>query len=605
MKKCPLTLWIMLAVCSSGPLMARPGAMPSHVTVWDTMSPVGGAKDILDRSQWQVVPTDLLMLEKDPAAAASDPSHYGRAYAFQGDAAIENAELIVACLSREGRVVIHVKTDGTRQVELKPLTLKDKPAQITHCSVRQNTGDEAALALSFSAKGKADNLTTILSLGPTGILAIKPGEHMAGISLQSAMAYGVVPSFIGDDLVFDPSDYPALNTLYMPPENLFLGLLKGQDSILVTTWAPGDQKVTLSLDAESRAQGCIKSVDIEQDGKRLYLALLNAPGIWHREILKRSYLERDITLDWTRPFQAKWKTQLLESKAPTTFVFRAAKQKIWRGAVGSYTYPVWFDGDAAVYRLSKKIPPKGESIVYFTERQDTPLSVLAPLDVMKASLDGDQVDDILDVSGRQLRTHHRRDSKGIRRACTCGCTEAIEAVFKAGQEKARQRYVAEAVEDMVYFVTEHVKRIEEYQAFARDMIAFLERTGQSEGDLKPFVDPLLEITKTLQTDYNRAKANMKTLAHADQLARKTNALAQAKRPENLKACLELGKQWRAMGGAQDDVIAQSHRIVRTLFNEAGTQGVATPGTAKIASQIRDRCRQCLRNPDGYEIWPNY
>ncbi len=600
-KTCHVMMCALLWMGSLG--LAQSQTVRSHVTVWDTVTPLGNTVD--SRDQWQAVPTDLLMLEKNPAAATADPSHYGRAYAFTGDTVIETPSMMAACLAHEGRVAVYAKADRTRQVEIIPLPLKDKAARITQCVILQNSGDEATLNISFSTKSSAQDMHMTLSLGRTSILAIKPDKHMTGVSLKSRMAYGVVPSFIGDDLVFSPGDYPALNTLCVPSENLFLGLLQGQGHMVVATWAPGQQRVTLSLDGESRTQGHLKSVDIQQDGKRLYLTLLAAPGIWHREPLKRTYLERDITLDWTRPFQAKWKTQLLENKTRTTYVFRSSKQKIWRGDVGSYTYPVWLEGDHAVYRLSKKIPPKGESIVYFTERQDTPLSVLAPLDVMKASLGGDQVDAIVDVPGRRLRTHHRRGSEGIRRACTCGCTAAIEAVFKAGQEVDRRPYVEEAVDDMVFFVTEHVKRIEEYQAFARAMVAFLERTGQSAGHLKPFVDHMMEITKTLQTDYNRAKGNMKTLDYTNQLARKTRTLTQKTGPDNLKTCLELGKQWRAMGGAQDDVIAQSHRIVRTLFYEAGTQGVATPRAAEIASQIRDRCRQCLRNPDGYEIWPDY
>jgi hypothetical protein len=68
-----------------------------------------------------------------------------------------------------------------------------------------------------------------------------------------------------------------------------------------------------------------------------------------------------------------------------------------------------------------------------------------------------------------------------------------------------------------------------------------------------------------------------------------------------------------MGGAQDSVIAQVHSITRKLSQEAGygcvNQPQAVPlGMAKsieIAQEIRRRCRRCLRNPDGYEIWPDY
>jgi hypothetical protein len=286
-------------------------------------------------------------------------------------------------------------------------------------------------------------------------------------------------------------------------------------------------------------------------------------------------------------------------------VFKESSQSIWRGAVGSYTYPVWFEGDTAVYRLGKKIPPQGESIVYFTERSGTPLSVRTPVDILEASLGRDLCDTLIDVPGRQLRTHHRRGAEGIRRACTCGCTEAIEAVFKAGEEVDRREYVVGAVGDMVYFVQRHVARIEEYQVFARDMIAFLNQAGKASGQAGSYIEHMTEIARELLDEYDRARENMKTLAYADQLASQTNALTQAKAPGNLEACLELGKKWRAMGGAQDDVLAQCHRITRKLFCEAGYQAVDHAEAVKIATQIRARCRQCLRNPDGYEIWPNY
>jgi len=600
-----LTLWVMVLALPWASLMAQSQASTPNVFIWDTMAPLSKAVDIQDKRKWRLVPANSLLLEANPTAAMSDPSYYGRAYAFKGDAVVENRQLIAAVSARAGGMVVYSKTDSNTQITIVPRSLKGRAVSTTQCSIIQNTGDEATLEVSFSAKGEAETLRALFSLGRTGIITIRPTGRMKGVSLISDIEYGVVPSFIGDDLVFDPKQYPSLDRLCMPAENLLLGLLKGRHSMLVVTWPKGKQAVTLSLNTETRAQGLINSVDLDNDGKDLYVSLLEAPGIWHKESLERTYLERDITTRWKRPFSAKWKTQLLESRTKTTFAFKEAKQNIWRGVVGSYTYPVWFDGDAAVYRLSKRIPPKGESIIYFTERQGTPLSVSAPVDIMKASLGRNMVDAMLDVPGRQLRTHHRRGAEGIRRACTCGCTEAIEAVFKAGQEVDRKQYVEDAVADMVYFVARHVARLDEYQAFAKDMIEFLALTRKTAGEARPFVDSMVEITKDLQTEYDRAKENMKTLGYADELARKTKALSRDKKPDNLKACLELGKQWRAMGGAQDDVLAQSHRIARKLFQEAGYRGAETPKAAEIAKQIRERCRQCLRNPDGYEIWSNY
>jgi hypothetical protein len=69
--------------------------------------------------------------------------------------------------------------------------------------------------------------------------------------------------------------------------------------------------------------------------------------------------------------------------------------------------------------------------------------------------------------------------------------------------------------------------------------------------------------------------------------------------------MDLLKAWRAMGGAQDYVVAQCHVITRKLFQEAGYGAATEPKALAVAQEVRARCRQVLRNPDGYEIWANY
>jgi hypothetical protein len=272
---------------------------------------------------------------------------------------------------------------------------------------------------------------------------------------------------------------------------------------------------------------------------------------------------------------------------------------------GSYNYPVWFDGETAFSHLSKKVPPKGEAVIYFLEGQDTPLSVSTPVDIMQATLGRQFCDAMLDAPGRKLRTHHRRGGDGVHRACTCGCTEAIQAVFAAGEECQKKDYVAEALDDMVYFVRRHLERIDEYRHFADDTAKFLEARATSTPELRPYLESLQQIVQQIPQEYNIQKDNMKSLEHAGELTRQTLALTAARNTNNLAAYMELLKTWRAMGGAQDYVVAQCHMISRKLSQEAGygslTQGEAVP----VAQEIRARCRKVLRNPDGYEIWPDY
>jgi len=595
----------------SGMALVRAGESPlaagiaSAPRLWDTGSPFGEAVDTANRGTWKVVPSDLLKLEVDPLKASSDPGYYGREYTFKGDAVVENGYVTAVFWSGKGRVVLYSKADEAKKViELVPLQVKTQPTRVSRCEVLRNAGDEVALSVSFSV-GAGQELSAVVAFDKTPIIEIRPAENMKGISLAGSVAYGVAPSFVGDDLILAPAQFTSANTLHAPADNLFLGLLQGESSMLTMTWPNGKQQMRLNLGNDGQGTRLIESIDFDNDGQSLYLALLEAPGIWHREELKPSYLEKDVTIQWKRPFPAEWTTQLDEGGVKASFGFRQSKGQIWRAAAGMYIYPVWFDGDNTVYHLSKKVAPKGESLTYFLEGKGTPASILTPGDMMKATLGRQVSDTILDPAGRKLRTHHRRAGEGVRRACTCGCTEAIQAVCDAGQEVEKAEYVDGAVDDMVYFVTRHVARIEEYRAFADDMIKFLQATGNSSPELKPYLDGLEQIARQISQEYATQKENIKSLDYADELARKTKALTAKKDPQNLPTYKDLSEKWRAMGGAQDGLLGQYHVIVRKLHQEAGYGCVTEPKAVEVAQEVRRRCRLCLRNADGYEIWPNY
>jgi hypothetical protein len=137
------------------------------------------------------------------------------------------------------------------------------------------------------------------------------------------------------------------------------------------------------------------------------------------------------------------------------------------------------------------------------------------------------------------------------------------------------------------------------------MIQFLRTAAASQPELKTYLDGLLQIAQRIPDEYNVQKENIKSLEYAEELSRKTLALLQKKDPKNLPTCLDLGKAWRGMGGAQDGLLGEYHIIVRQLFQEAGYSCLNQPRAVDVAREIRSRCRQCLRNPDGYEIWPDY
>jgi hypothetical protein len=589
-----------------------PGESPEQIRLWDTTTPVGDRIEGSERAEWQAVPTDLMRLEKDPHKASSDPGYYGREYSFRGDAVVEGPTIAAVFWSAKGRVVIYSKPEtsaaanslGTKLAEISLPQAGGAAGTISCPELVRNATDEVVLKIAFSTAGSPEASGTF-SFDRTGIVEIRPGEHLSTLRLTSTLDYGVLPSFIGDDLLFGGAEVLAKNRAWIPSENFFVGLLTGEDRELVMTWPQGKQRMCLRFGDAAEGRRQIEAIDFDTDRRSIYLAVLGGPGIWHRETLTPDYLEKDVTSHWKRPFAAKWKTQLYEEDLRTTFAFRPSKAEIWRGVPGSYQYPVWLEGDQALYHMSKKIPPRGESVVYCLEPQETPPAISTPVDILKASLGRAACDRILDVAGRKLRTHHRRGGDGVRRACTCGCTEVIQAVFEAGEEVGQKESIRRAVDDMIFFVRRHVERIEEYQRFAAEIHKTLEARKTAVPTIAPFVEHLQEIVDQIRSEYENQKANMKDLAHADDLAGQTMALTTRKDLSNVKAYMELLKAWRAMGGAQDYVLAKCHTIVRQLYQEAGYGCADLQEAVPVAEEIRARCRACLRNPDGYEIWADY
>lgn len=609
--------WMLVSLVgiSSLPLLraadgaSAPPLPSSRVVVWDTITRLGEALESLPRDGWKPVPSDLLALETNPAKASSDPGYYGREYTFRGDAVVETPEVLAVFGSAKGRVTLFSRGGSTGAVvtqiaSCSPISAGTGASGIARVEVVRNAADEAILNVAFTAGSTGKASEVVFAFDRTGVMEIKPAPGVAGMRIEAPIEFGVVPGFIGDDLVVSPTSDGASNPTHLPSENAFLGLLSGGHRELLMSWGQGRQVVRLQPGTGTGVRQ-FGAVEVETDGQSLFVAGAAAPGLWHRQPMVAKDLETDVKLPWKRPFPARWKVQLLEGDVRTTFTFREAKAEIWRGVPGSYNYPVWFEGDTAYLHPSKKVPPKGDAVIYFLEGQGTPAGMMTPADFIKATLGRSLAAEVLDPAGRRLRTHHRRGGDGVRRACTCGCTEAIQAVFESGEEVTQKDYIEEALGDMKYFVARHLDRIDEYQKFAASLAAKLEDMGKRSPDLKEYLETIKALAELIPQECSVQKENMKSLAHADELTRKTMALTARHDPGNTKAFMELLKAWREMGGAQDYVVAQCHMIARRIHQEAGYAAVQQPKAAVAAREIRSACRQVLRNPDGYEIWAEY
>ncbi|NDF01256.1 MAG: hypothetical protein EB034_23765, partial [Verrucomicrobia bacterium] len=280
-------------------------------TLWDlgVPAPTNGVPS--DRSAWKAVPTELFAFEANPGKASSDPGYSGREYYFTGDAAVENQGLLAVFSKTRGTVSLYAKSGTDAKAarliaEAVPLGIK-QGGPMSRVSIVRNAGDEVVLEVTYASAGESAQF----SFARNEIVELKPTGKLKSLRVLSALDYGVVPGFLGDDLIYDPAAFPESKTVAVPSENIFVGLQAGGDRMLVVTWPKGHQQIQLGLGgAEGKRR--IESLDLQGDGQSFYLASLTAPGIWHRETMKAGFLEKDVTLDWKRPFPAKWKTQLSE-----------------------------------------------------------------------------------------------------------------------------------------------------------------------------------------------------------------------------------------------------------------------------------------------------
>jgi hypothetical protein len=553
------------------------------VRLWDTVAPLRAQADLTQRKAWRAV---------TPAASGH----------LQGDLVVETDGLVAAFASRLGKVLVYGSAELPQAgAAIRPAELPGTQAVIASTAVAEQN-DVVIAQADFRAPG-ANSIPITFTFRGDRIAAIRPEGSTRGISVSAPIELALVPSFVGDDLIYDPRDYPSVRTLSLPSEHLLLALLEGEGSMLVMTWQEEMPSVRLELSSGGAGQKSIGAVSFV-GGKGISLAVLDAPGIWHREKLGPSFLERDVALHWRPPFPAVWLTQLYEDELKTTFEFRPDKDEHWRGGIGSYTFPTWFSGEKAMLSLSKQIVPEGEAIIYFLERsEDTPEQVHSPMDIVQRTLAADVRAGVLNVEGRPAWWPMRPDA--MIGGETCDVTNVLKEIFDAGQEVEKQLVVRGGAEDMCFHLEVLFERNGRYYPFAQDMVAYLDAQAKAKPELAQYLREMRSIAEQMIATYDNTRDALRDMGYARELEAKTIALAAEKRPDNRQRMDDLKQEWIGMGGAAEELSRWEHSLARKLYQQAAYRAAGNPEVAAVAEEVRRRTKQCLQRPDSYEIWANY
>ncbi|HIE51262.1 MAG TPA: hypothetical protein EYP85_05850 [Armatimonadetes bacterium] len=586
----PLLPAALLSLAFAAPPLG--GEEPPGTRVWDTGERVADrGVDLHQRRDWQLVPPGTV------------------AYSFRGDAVLENERLMAVFAASSGGVLLYSKVVSPGEPEalrermrLVLVSERGEPARSRGpVGILENAGEEAVLDVTFHTQS-GERVRTAFRLRRGWVfLEVRPLENAGRVRLGAPVRFTLIPDFFGDDMVFDPQAY-ATARLFIPSENFLLGLREGGDSMLMSVWPPGEQEVEVRLAGEGEHRRAV-ATDISFDGQSVYVAILDAPGIWHQEKLNPARLDEDLALRWQRPFPAKWRTDFCAARTSHAWTFRNRRTDVWMYLYGPLVWPCWFDGERAFLRLSKRLwEVKGAvdfALIYPLERErDTPLTVYTPVDIVRETLGVGPCEYVLDREGlrnRDAMSGRRSFGRGV-----CDTTSVIEHLFMRGVEARESALVGHLVDDVLTDNRVINARIQEYRRFGQQMVELCRTIRQDFPDLKPLVDRVEELAREIETIYEENLPVIKTPRHAAALGKRVKELTQEAAPENLGECKALCRELRHIAGRQHTMIGKYRVLVKRLRQEAAIIGSTQPTATKMGQRIRDLARRVLRRKYGVE-----
>jgi hypothetical protein len=523
-------------------------------------------------NQWQDISRDQLpaTLDGDPVMAAD-----GFLIAFNS----ETGEL--ALFTRK-------KDDLTKRGTIRPYKVQGP----TH---HRLSLDDDAKSVQIEVRAKSDSLQYSVCLTSNGLFEFKPAQVQAITIADSRLAYALVPSMIGTDLVYDAAEFENHRGLYVPSMNMIVGLVGGNDAMMVGIWPPGQQLARLEL-AHVDGHRTIDAISIALAENSFYLRYLEHPGIWHDEVLKPDYLEKDSQISWKPPFPAKWIGYFFVESEDVSypFYFHHKKEKIWGRYIRSwYQYPCWFENNRTYVHFEKKFPPIGKMLLYFLDRHSNAQEDASPFQAMKEALGQDLAAKLLDLDGvdqRPLLAHGD---------AVCAMTRKTQEIIEAGEEVRRRTEIESWADDIADFIGMIRDRIFEYRDFANRMTDSLEAKKRGNQELGEVLEPLLSTLETIALAAEEDLPDV-SLVEVRRWAEEIKGLTQAVRPDNLERFKVLSRQCRQVAGSQDDLARELSVLTIRLMQEAAVMGVDSPERARLAEEIIGQCRGILRRPTWWE-----
>jgi len=596
-----------LSVAAAGqPSEVKP---KTGLTVWDTSrsaAAVSGSA-IAGKNDWIAIPSGKT------------------ARSFEGDAVLSNGRIVVALRRQDSAVEIHaVKSDGVvARLRLRLLTAAGEPAtHLERVALVQNTKGSACLEAFFkTAKGTEVSARFRVKRGEVAVQT-EPGAGAAKLRVECPGRFVVLPDFFADDIVIDATKLP-LDTVELPSENFVLHLTGQGDAIAMCVFENRRQDVKVSLSGAANER-IITGSEIGFEGKKVWVALMEtSPGrtgkVWHTHDVKLAEGGKIMPLAWKMPFPAQWRVDfsrpgdltdswemLLQEQKGGDYTkpswLGSGDQRLppsrlrWNTVLSLYPYPCWSDPDGQGYvqPINRRVLQfQGPVVVYPINRvKQTPLDVYTVVDLMRTTLGVGPCEHILDLEGQKSEYRGR---------ATCGVRDKLTPIYAGKRQKAMRADVDKTLDEGLIFVKHIRGRITRYVDFGHKMREYLAAQHKAHPELAEFIVAMDNLTQEIDKRMAARAAKIKTPEHVAKMNEdfRKNVL-DYDGPDALKRCREYTQALVVIGDNQDELSGECRWVVKTLRQRAGILMALDARVAPIASEIRVRTQEALRNPANHE-----
>lgn len=530
---------------------------------------------------------------------------------LQGGASLANGR--VALLVSRDRVVLHsIGAKGTEpRVALSPL---GAGARLTAIEVVKDDPRAAVVDAAYAtAEGKPFGLRYELRMGQA-FVGIEPRGDVAGVRLEAPCRFAVLPDFFADDIVVDATEIPVARG-ELPSENFLIHLLPNNDALVMAVWDVRGDDVEAVLAGEGNDRQ-IKATHIPFGPKgKIWVAALDAPGIWHVHDVARDDAGKTAKLDWRPPFPAQWRVnwrredgladswEMIAQRADGQFAKHwlgnattiPANRKRWTTVLGSFLYPCWIDrqGEAYVQPLSKPFRWAGPAVIYPLGRTSgTPLEAFTVLDIVRNTLGVGPCEYILDLEGQQ--SHYRGRA-------TCGNRDFLNPIYQRGEQKKRRAEIIRSLDETMAFIRHIRGRIQEYAAFAREALDYLATQKQAHPDLAERIAELENLARLMDEYAQKRRKEIKTPDEAQALCDEfRRTMLDYEGPDAFERCKKFTAAIVDIGGSQDELVGEGRLVAKLVRQRAGRLMAIEPRMAPIARELRAHAQKVLRSPAGHE-----